>query len=301
MSSESENQPANDKTTADEARVREATLIAAAREHFATEFPNPERRGCPPPDDITALVRSGRAPGEALSGHLFSCSECFNFYRAAMARRESASPAAAPPRPHRFASLWANRRSWLLAAALCLLCLSPVGWLARRAFFKAEPTVSDGKNNAGRATGAQVSGAVPDASPSPAATALASPAPRADAPATPPGVQDKETIPVHLDLEDYVARRQLGGADAAAEQVIRLPAARVRLTLRLAEQSAAGSYFVSVVDLAGREAASARAVSRDGQRLTATLDLGGLSGVKYRLRLSPDSGPPEHYPVRIEK
>jgi hypothetical protein len=300
MSSESENQPANDKTTADEAREGEAMLIAAAREYFATGFPNPEHQGCPPPDDITALVRSGRAPGEALSGHLFSCSECFNLYRAAMARRAAASSAAAPSRPHLFASLWANKRSWLLAAALCLLCLSPVGWFAWRAFFKAEPpAVSEGKNNAGSTTGAQMGGAMPDASPSPAPTA--SPAPRVDVPATPPGVQEKETVPVRLDLEDYVARRQIGGAGDAAEQAIRLPAARVRLTLRLAEQSAAGSYVVSVVDLSGREVAGARAVSRDGRRLTATLDLGGLSGVKYRLRLSPGGGPPEHYPVRIEE
>jgi len=52
-------------------------IVALARQYYASGFPNPQRRGCPPPGEIVRVVSRRRAPGQALREHLFECSECF--------------------------------------------------------------------------------------------------------------------------------------------------------------------------------------------------------------------------------
>src|SRR5215510_240577 len=58
-------------------------LILAAQNHFATAYPNGRRVGCPAPEVIMA-ARPDLPPGDELRAHLFSCSECFNGYSAAL-------------------------------------------------------------------------------------------------------------------------------------------------------------------------------------------------------------------------
>src|SRR5215468_7685763 len=61
-------------------------MVILARRFYATGFPNPQRRGCPPPGGIVKLVSRRRAPSQDLREHLFGCSECFSEYRQALAQ-----------------------------------------------------------------------------------------------------------------------------------------------------------------------------------------------------------------------
>jgi len=61
-------------------------IVTFARRYYATGFPNPQRRGCPPPGEIMKVVSRRRAPDQALREHLFECSECFGEYRQALAQ-----------------------------------------------------------------------------------------------------------------------------------------------------------------------------------------------------------------------
>src|SRR5262245_65622311 len=65
-------------------------LASLARRYYAARFPNPQRLGCPPPGEIIKIVGNRQAPDEALSEHLFECSECFGEYRQALAPSRTA-------------------------------------------------------------------------------------------------------------------------------------------------------------------------------------------------------------------
>ena len=71
-------------------------LIEYAREYYSSDFPNPERAGCPDTGVISELAESGTLPGEDIRSHLFRCSECFNYYSEAqlkLRRLSNAQPA----------------------------------------------------------------------------------------------------------------------------------------------------------------------------------------------------------------
>src|SRR5262245_28831912 len=61
-------------------------IVTLARRHYATGFPNPQRRGCPPPGEILKALSRGQTPDQSLLAHLFECSECFVEYRQALAQ-----------------------------------------------------------------------------------------------------------------------------------------------------------------------------------------------------------------------
>lgn len=56
-------------------------IVDFKRKYHSKEFPNVERRNCPPPNSLRDLIRSGGRPGAELRAHLFKCSDCFRYYR----------------------------------------------------------------------------------------------------------------------------------------------------------------------------------------------------------------------------
>src|ERR1041385_3221829 len=62
-------------------------MVEFARVYFATDFPNPERKGCPIEGEIVTLVRAGEQHNAELNAHLFGCSDCFREFCAAMDAR----------------------------------------------------------------------------------------------------------------------------------------------------------------------------------------------------------------------
>jgi hypothetical protein len=48
-----------------------------ARRHFAEDFPNPERRGCPPRSEIKLLADKPLKGKDWVLGHISFCSPCY--------------------------------------------------------------------------------------------------------------------------------------------------------------------------------------------------------------------------------
>lgn len=58
----------------------DAQLLKLARHHFAHDFPNPKRLGCPPSNQLKVLAdRPLSAPDSVLS-HISFCSPCYRAF-----------------------------------------------------------------------------------------------------------------------------------------------------------------------------------------------------------------------------
>lgn len=68
-------------------------FVSFAREYFAGDFPNPERKDCPPPAALNAAIKSGKLPDDSLRSHLFGCSECFSLYQQLLETHRQMEPA----------------------------------------------------------------------------------------------------------------------------------------------------------------------------------------------------------------
>jgi hypothetical protein len=60
--------------------LSEAELLALGRKHFSKDFPNPERRGCPPTVQLRLLADNPRKATESALNHISSCSPCYRDY-----------------------------------------------------------------------------------------------------------------------------------------------------------------------------------------------------------------------------
>jgi hypothetical protein len=60
--------------------LSEEKLLALGRKHFSEDFPNPERRGCPPKDQLRLLADDPHMAKESALNHISSCSPCYRDY-----------------------------------------------------------------------------------------------------------------------------------------------------------------------------------------------------------------------------
>jgi hypothetical protein len=107
-------------------------------------------------------------------------------------------------------------------------------------------------------------------------------------------------LPIGLDLNDYADDSQRGAALGEQKKKIELPAARVRLTLALREDSPAGAYRISVVDAFSRAVTPLLRRKSNGRVLLVQLDLRGLEQSAHRLRIDHDDYPDE-YLIRVAR
>jgi hypothetical protein len=52
-------------------------ILEMMRKHFAEDFPNPERRGCPPKNEIKLLADKPLEGKDWVLGHIRFCSPCY--------------------------------------------------------------------------------------------------------------------------------------------------------------------------------------------------------------------------------
>jgi hypothetical protein len=69
--------------------TRERDLVEFARSYLSGNFPNPERKGCPPDDGLKILARRPTESDESLSNHFTCCSPCFDAYMAHLAQAKA--------------------------------------------------------------------------------------------------------------------------------------------------------------------------------------------------------------------
>lgn len=282
------NQP-TPPTTMDAASPFDAeSLVEFARAHYAASYPNPDRHGCPDPTILRSVAQANRLPDETLRAHLFTCSECFQSYRTALALRRTAIDEA----PWRMG--WRDKLSeafspnpglaWASVAAL-LLTIALLAWQPWRAVPE-------------KSIASLPSTTTPTPVPAP-------PTPEAlivqtDKPSLKPTPPNRAALPddaatVSIDLNEYVALR-----DGLAERkVITLAPALMRLQLYLPEGSLPGAYAVSLVNESNHPVAQIRQVRRNGKTLTLRLDLRRLTAQRLNLKLQHANEPAETFPVVI--
>jgi len=297
-------------------------LASLARRYYAARFPNPQRLGCPPPGEIIKIVGNRQAPDEALSEHLFECSECFGEYRQALAQSRPAPDEAAWMK--RLVPIFISKRSALAPVILILSSLSLIfigisilRMSAPEAGQTASSTPSDSR-----------AGGPGESTSNPAAVAIATiPKPTGNGGAIAGswkllGIPAPVAETIEVDLENYqVFRRsqmerltpaseelsERGGAKLSGEpdeaqpgeKVFSLPATRASLILRLPETGVHGKYNVSLINAFGQTLLSNSAFSHDGAKLQVTLDLRRVSPKKCRLRLWRNGEAPAFYDVII--
>jgi hypothetical protein len=251
-------------------------LILAAQNHFATAHPNERRVGCPAPGVIMS-ASADLPPGDELRAHLFSCSECFNGYSAALQDnyRQTASDSAADWRTQLLRALLRWRLQTFAGVAVAVLLL--VSLLIQRR----EPSETS-QSIQRRSQPTPEASAVNPLTPVP-------PAPTAGQPPDPPHEipRPPEWLAINLDLNRYRALGDSirGDSRREEEKKIKLRPLRALLKLRLRQGSEVGLYRISVVDPNGKRLTGARARSRNGKSLDAVLDLRRAARMAHRLRV----------------
>ena len=253
-------------------------FVSQARKYFAGDFPNPERKDCPPQADLEAVIQSGKLPDDTLRQHLFGCSQCFSLYQQLRDTHRKVRPQV--PLWQR-ASEFIFAQRLILGPALAVLVLAGIAVL----YF----TTKTPQNNVAEVDQTRdVSNA--DVSP----TVTPSPAPSATQNESTP-----EPVTVaRVDLRDYTLRR---GNESSATEPLRVKQGMIDFSIMLPEGSPAGAYSVSVLDAFGKTLRSRGASSTDGKKLITTLNLSFPENQKYRLCVSRANEPPNCYPIMIIK
>lgn len=60
--------------------LSEENLLELGRKHFAKDFPNPKRQGCPPRNALQLLAEDPRKADSSVLNHVSSCSPCYRDY-----------------------------------------------------------------------------------------------------------------------------------------------------------------------------------------------------------------------------
>jgi hypothetical protein len=60
--------------------LSEGRLLELGRKHFAKDFPNPKRQGCPPRNALQLLAEDPRRADSSVLNHVSSCSPCYRDY-----------------------------------------------------------------------------------------------------------------------------------------------------------------------------------------------------------------------------
>lgn len=276
-----------------------------AQEYYSIEFPNPDREGCPKEAMLESLVRSESLPDQEMRGHLFSCSDCFSEYKAAMAVYLK-TPSLRPVSRWKF-SLFDFKLKPLpgLVAALSLSLLMFFGLFVNHLNRRSQPSAIAPPSSE------QISEPV-DADPNTPTNLLANAGQLATAPQLPDGAQSKlpskpsgrrlrpspVTFAIRIDLrEDVIRDGEVGQSDD--EKLIELPPRRTNLLIDLPDNSRKGIYEIKIVNPFGKPLISGNGSSRDGKMLKVSLDLRGLAEAKYRLCVSRLGEAPNCYQIMI--
>src|SRR5215216_16314 len=266
-------------------------LIAFAQGYFSSDFPNPDRVGCPTSGSLSALMRSGQLPGDELRVHLFSCSECFREYRNAMAAHRDLASTETISWWDELAIAFTDKSRLIfvgLTASLILSIAIAYIWIARKEI-AAPSVVSNGSEPSGatpQSTSKDSAASVAESDTSPAPVAQpeqASPRQRRRPARQKPHELIAQAIK-EIDLAEYSAlSRGTGRGGVREEKIIKLSGSVTRLLFTLPEDSVRGLYNISIVDAYHRPLVTMEARSMDGRTLTTILDMRGLSEKKYQL------------------
>ncbi len=68
------------KKRKDTPEVSEEEFLNSAKAYLSTDFPNPQRTGCPPESQLKTLAERPKQAEQSARQHITCCSPCFNRY-----------------------------------------------------------------------------------------------------------------------------------------------------------------------------------------------------------------------------
>jgi hypothetical protein len=78
--------------------LSEKSLLQAGRQHFAKDFPNPKRVGCPAAEKLKQLAEHPGHADESVLNHISFCSPCYRTYGRFLQARKKQIRAKTKPR-----------------------------------------------------------------------------------------------------------------------------------------------------------------------------------------------------------
>lgn len=271
-----------------------AMLAEAGIEHFGRHFPNPQRKNCPPPESFEALVQGQQLPSDELREHLFSCSECFVSYRAALSGERTVESSVAGTILNR--KRRHQRLVPIFGGLVMVLGLATLFVLVKKISQTGDHQVSVNANER-PSVATPADGRVLQ-------QVLSSPSPEntpAEPPASQGGRNDSSTHMaanrVTIDLERDDALR---GAEQVKQKSVSLRRARNELTVKLPAGSPAGTYQVILNDSFGTALRSVIANSRDGKQLRLDWNLASVATGKYLVCVTRETEVPQCVLAKIE-
>jgi hypothetical protein len=68
------------KKRKDTPEISDEEFLTSAKTYLSTDFPNPQRTGCPPESELKTLAERPRQAEQPARQHITCCSPCFNRY-----------------------------------------------------------------------------------------------------------------------------------------------------------------------------------------------------------------------------
>lgn len=268
-------------------------LVEFAVAHFADDFPNPRRDGCPPPETLTDMIRLRTLPAAETRDHLLSCSECFRHFQTELATQRRVESAILPTAK---TFLLIPRRivvPILSGVLVVILALTGAIWVilriqSRRSSSTAERTLPKATSETPYPQDSQTGplNSTADLGKRPQRKAE----PDEDRDTSAKGSNDLAANKVAIDLETSDALRDASGVQRSA---VVLRSATNEVTVKLPLGSPKGGYKLSLADPYGHPVRVAKAISEDGRSLKLDLPLALVKPGRYlfcvsRLEEVPD-------------
>jgi hypothetical protein len=262
-------------------------LVGTGREHFARDFPNPERHNCPPQEVLTRLINDNRLPDESVRSHLLTCSECCDYYQVALANKRLKQ---AVQLQNSTSPSFIGRHKLLFAGALAVLFVIGVAILfAQLRRSAVVPNTEVAMTNTPPAVH-------PTTSPNePVNPHLEKP----NHPVRKTSDQNRTNRlarPIKLDMNRPNERTGSGPTTPPQE----LSAIEQAMVIRLPLHSPNGSYEVQLTDPRGTKVRSVVGQTDTGARLTVVLDLKGVVPGPYLICVLFKAEIPDCIPVKVK-
>jgi hypothetical protein len=267
-------------------------LVNFARQHFASDFPNPGRINCPSPEAYNDVITRKQLPSEELQSHLRSCSECFGIYRSLLDAQRK--PIVLKPD-------WATPISWykrILSFGLVtvLICIASYG------FYRLYQTKQQNIEQPSASQQRQ------ERVPAPQNNTTSVSANQND---QTPAMERRKTLPAPLTSPSRAiiaahtvainfGRQKISRSGSQTEIApVMFVAALNRATVRLTPDSPKGEYRLTLNDPFGKEVRPPVMGIFDGRTLRAELDLNSVTPGKYLICIVRAAEVPDCLPAQV--
>jgi hypothetical protein len=244
-------------------------LLSLGEEYQSSDFPNPEREGCPDHGALVKAVRSRRLLDESLREHILVCSPCFSEFKAL--KEQSKNPS--------FPKVMVAG-----IGALVVVTLSLAGVFLLSSSEPDEPRA--------------IAKIEVDERPYPGSSDIEKTLLDPDTTVNDSGTSSRPITKkksYRFDAASNTTER--GGNSSVPRQSLRSEKVDISITLPMGSPS--GVYRISLLDEFGRTLSSEINTRSDGVRVTVSINLAGLQG-PARLCVGAGDEVPECFPVIIQ-